>query len=90
MAYVYILTNRKRGVLYIGVTREIENRLAQYEMSSTGFAQKYNLTMLVHLEEFPTITEAIVREKQIKNWHRDWKMNLIEQSNPKWNNLVRS
>jgi len=88
MAYVYILTNRKRGVLYIGVTREIENRLLQHHTTNAGFTRKYKLAKLVHLEEFPTLAESIRREKQLKNWHRDWKINLVEQTNPMWQDLT--
>lgn len=90
MAYVYILTNRPRGTLYIGVAKDIEDRLDLHSrMREYSFVKKYKLHVLVHLEEYDNIIEAIRREKQLKNWHREWKINLIESSNPQWENLLK-
>jgi putative endonuclease len=86
--YVYILTNRRNGTLYIGVTNDIERRIAQHKSALIpGFAQQHGLTMLVHVEEFPNAQDALRREKQLKNWHRAWKIALIEETNPDWLDL---
>ena len=87
--YVYILANKKNGTLYIGVTNDLERRIAEHKSGLVpGFTQKYNVKILVWCEEFPGITEAIEREKQLKNWHRAWKIALIEQTNPEWRDLA--
>ncbi|RLC37726.1 GIY-YIG nuclease family protein [candidate division Kazan bacterium] len=87
--FVYILTNKPKGVLYVGVTSDIENRIGIHSLNkNNSFVAKYKLYKLVHLEEFSSIEEAVRREKQIKNWHRNWKINLIETNNPKWDNLL--
>ena len=87
---VYILTNRPRGTLYIGVTGGIDDRMERHiEGVGSNFAMKYNLTLLVYYEEFQYVNDAIAREKQLKNWHRQWKINLIEKENPNWKNLWR-
>ena len=88
--YVYILTNKPRGVLYIGVTSNLEHRLDQHQLSEVkSFTKKYWLKRLVYLEEFGSVTEAIQREKQLKKWHRQWKINQIESVNPNWKNILR-
>lgn len=88
---VYILTNKPRGTLYIGVTGGIDDRMERHiNGEGSKFTSKYKLKMLVYFEEFQFIQDAIAREKQLKNWHRDWKINLIEESNPNWNNLWSS
>lgn len=86
--WVYILTNKPRGTLYIGFTGGIDNRM-EYHMRGVGskFTAKYNVKQLVYYEEFQYVWDAINREKQLKNWHREWKINLIEEKNPNWNNL---
>lgn len=83
--WVYVLTNKPRGVLYVGVTADIIRRVWQHRngLGST-FARKYGLDRLVRVEHYPTIEEAIAREKQLKNWHRQWKIELIESDNPGW------
>ena len=87
--YVYILTNKPKGVLYIGVTSNLEQRLDQHQLSETkSFTKKYWLKRLVYIEEFNSITEAITREKQLKRWHRGWKINQIESVNPGWKDLL--
>ncbi|MBN4085502.1 GIY-YIG nuclease family protein [Flavobacteriaceae bacterium AH-315-B10] len=86
--WVYIITNKLKGVLYIGVTGGIDDRMERHvEGKENSFASKYKLTQLVYFEEFQYIDDAIAREKQLKNWHRQWKINLIEKDNPDWKNL---
>ena len=86
--WVYILTNRPNGTLYIGVTGGIDDRLERHVIGEGAkFTAKYKLNILVYYEEFQYINDAIAREKQLKNWHRKWKINLIEESNPNWLNL---
>jgi putative endonuclease len=86
--YVYILSSQKNGTLYIGVTNNIARRLSEHkERVCEGFTKKYCITNLVHVEKFSTSYEAIQREKCIKKWNRSWKINLIEEHNPEWNDL---
>lgn len=86
--WVYIITNKPNGVLYIGVTGGIDDRMERHTAGKgSGFASKYKLTQLVYFEEYQFIEDAISREKQLKNWHRQWKINLIEKDNPEWKNL---
>lgn len=86
--YVYMLSNKKRGTIYIGITSNLEKRLAEHR-SSIGsiFVKKYKLYKLVYAESTNDVNSAISREKHLKNWHRDWKINLIESINPEWNDL---
>lgn len=87
---VYILTNTSHSTLYIGVTSNIYNRLNQHlSMAVDCFTKKYKLTKLVHLETFDSMMDAIEREKQLKNWHRPWKEQLIIKSNPFWKDLSK-
>jgi len=82
---VYILTNKPRGVLYTGVTSNLTRRLWQHKNKQIeGFSSKYNTDRLVWYEIHSEIYAAITREKQIKKWNRDWKIELIESANPKW------
>lgn len=84
--HVYIITNKPRGVLYIGVTNNLARRMYEHKQKLVrGFSKQYNLTKLVYAEEYLTSVEAIQREKQMKNWHRDWKIKCIEAVNPEWN-----
>ena len=86
--YVYILTNRKQGVLYIGVTNDLERRMYEHKNKIIpGFASKYNLKKLVYFEETIDVSAAIAREKQIKGWLRKKKVALIESDNPEWDDL---
>jgi putative endonuclease len=79
--YVYILTNKFIS-LYIGVTNDLQRRLFEHKNKLVdGFTKKYNITELVYIEQFSNVEEAIRREKQLKNWHRQWKINLIESQN---------
>jgi len=89
--YVYIITNKSNKVLYIGVTNNLERRMFEHKNKLIeGFSKKYNLNKLVYYEETTDINNAISREKQLKNWHRDWKINLINQSNPEWRDLGKA
>ncbi len=81
--YCYIISNKNRTVLYIGYTENIEKRLEDHKKGKgTDFTKKYNVHELIHLEEFETRKEAKAREKQLKNWHKQWKWNLIKETNP--------
>jgi len=89
--FVYIMTNKKNGTLYIGVTSNIIKRVYHHKNKLVdGFTKKYNLTKLVYYEVYETIDEAIKREKQLKNWKREWKINLIGSVNPQWLDLYDS
>ena len=86
---VYIVTNRPRGVLYIGVTSDPIARLWRHRTGALdGFTKRYGCTQLALIEFFGDMENAILREKQLKRWHRDWKINLIEASNPGWRGLA--
>ncbi|AOW76496.1 GIY-YIG nuclease [Colwellia sp. PAMC 20917] len=88
--HIYIMTNIKNTTLYIGVTSQLVQRVYQHKSKLTlGFTNKYNLNKLVYFESFETMYEAITREKQLKNWRRAWKKNLIEQINPNWLDLSK-
>ncbi len=77
--YVYILTNKSSKVLYIGVTNDLERRMYEHKNKMIdGFTKKYNLMKLVYFEVATDVNSAIEREKQLKNWHRGWKINLIK------------
>ena len=83
--YTYIMTNKPRGVLYIGVTADIATRIWQHRNGTgSAFCKKYGLTRLVLVEPHDDIVPAISREKALKAWKRDWKIRLIESSNPDW------
>ena len=86
---VYILTNISNDVLYIGVTSDLIVRVAEHKDGkfSDSFTSKYNCNKLVYFENFLNIEEAIAREKQLKNWRRQWKENLIREANPEWKDL---
>ncbi|HYJ53799.1 MAG TPA: GIY-YIG nuclease family protein [Allosphingosinicella sp.] len=86
--WVYIMTNKPHGVLYTGVCADVVERVAQHR-AGTGstFCKRYNLTRLVYAEHYPTIDEAIRREKAIKEWRRAWKLRLIVEANPTWDDL---
>jgi putative endonuclease len=86
--WVYILASRLNGTLYIGVTNNLPTRLEQHRSGrGSEFVKKYGVHRLVHVETFASPQEAIAREKQLKNWHRDWKIRLIEEDNPDWSDL---
>ena len=86
--WVYILTNKPKGTLYIGVTGGLDDRMERHiKGEGSNFTKKYKLKILVYFEEFQYVEDAIRREKQLKYWHRQWKINLIESFNPNWKNL---
>ncbi len=86
--WVYLLANRYRGTIYNGVTADLARRTWQNRTGSgSKFAARYEVTRLVHAEEYSTIEEAIAREKAIKKWRREWKIELIERGNPEWDDL---
>lgn len=86
--WTYIMTNRPRGVLHIGVTADLAARVWQHRNGEgSDFCNRYNLTRLVLAEPHDRIEEAIAREKSMKAWKRDWKIELIEQGNPQWTDL---
>lgn len=86
---VYILASTPRGTLYIGVTSNLIGRLWQHRNNALpGFTAKHHVHMLVHFELFGDMERAILREKQLKRWHRSWKLNLIEGANPHWADLA--
>lgn len=85
---VYILTNKKCGSLYIGVTNDLYRRVMEHKLKTLkGFTQKYQVSRLVYYEEYDQVDEAIHREKCLKKWKRQWKIKLIEERNPKWKDL---
>lgn len=87
--YTYIMTNKARGVLYIGVTADLATRIDQHKRNvGSSFCRKYNLTNLVLAERHDDIIQAIEREKALKAWKREWKVRLIEESNPEWRDLA--
>jgi putative endonuclease len=86
--YVYILTN-SAGVLYVGITSDLEGRFWQHiEERMPSFVTRYNLDRLIFYESYPTARDAIAREKQIKGWRREKKTALIHTMNPSWRNLT--
>ena len=81
--FCYILTNKNRTVVYIGYTEDLIQRVEQHQNGTgTNFTKKYNVTHLIYFEEFTDKKEAKKREKQLKNWHKEWKWNLIKEKNP--------
>ena len=87
--YVYILTNGPNGVLYIGVSNDLNRRIYEHKNEIySGFTKEYHLHKLVYFELFFNVTDAIKREKQLKMWKRRWKIGLIENINPTWMDLT--
>jgi putative endonuclease len=86
--YVYLLASKRNGTLYIGVTSDLVKRVHEHKNDLIeGFTKKYNVHKLVYYEATEDINSAITREKQLKKWKRDWKIELIEKSNPEWKDL---
>jgi putative endonuclease len=86
--FVYIMASKKNGTLYIGMTNDLIRRVWQHKNNAhDGFTQKYGVHRLVWYEAHREVTEAIQREKQMKKWRRQWKIDLIEQENPDWRDL---
>ena len=89
--FVYIMTNERHTVLYTGVTNNLMRRVWEHkEKLYKGFTAKYNITKLVYAEEYPEITEAIAREKQIKGGSRQDKIDLVNSQNPNWQDLYEA
>ena len=89
--YVYILASGKHGTLYIGVTNDLIRRVYEHRTDAVaGFTKKYAVHTLVYFEETDSIESAIRREKRLKKWSRDWKLDLIERHNPEWADLFPS
>ena len=85
---VYILASQRNGTLYIGVTSDLIKRIWEHKNDLVkGFTQKYKVHQLVYFEQHQDMLTAITREKQLKKWNRDWKLALIEKSNPDWRDL---
>jgi len=86
--YVYILSNKKNGTLYIGMTNDLERRLFEHKNKIIeGFTKRYGLDKLIYFEQFQFVNDAIKREKQLKNWNRQWKIDIVEKDNKEWEDL---
>ena len=91
MYYVYLTASRKHGTLYLGVTNDLIRRIYEHKSKAiSGFTSRYNVVRLVWYEVYDDPTNAIAREKDIKKWRRNWKIRLIEEDNPDWNDLYSS
>ncbi len=89
--FVYILANRKHGTLYVGVTNDVTRRVHQHKAKVVkGFTTRYGVDKLVYFEIFDDPLNAIARERQLKKWNREWKLQLIENNNPGWIDLSHS
>ena len=89
--WVYILTNRSNGVLYVGVTNDLIRRVWEHRKGLVeGFTRRYGLKTLVYFELYDDIRQAIQREKNIKHWSRTWKVRIILRENPEWRDLYDS
>lgn len=87
--YVYLLCNRKNGAIYLGMTSNLEQRLMEHkEKRNEGFSADYDVTRLVWFERFDLIVDAIAREKTMKGWPRQWKINTLEKNNPNWDEIT--
>ncbi len=87
-SYVYILASKKNGTLYIGVTKNLVQRVAAHKQKrEDGFTKKYGVDRLVYYERYDDLEFAIAREKELKKWKRDWKIALIQKENSEWRDL---
>tara|TARA_B110000503_G_C7085273_1_gene386991 strand:+ start:850 stop:1125 length:276 start_codon:yes stop_codon:yes gene_type:complete len=85
---VYVITNKKDGVLYIGVSNDLERRMFEHKNKLVeGFSSRYNLDKLIYFEVYQYVSDAIKREKSLKKWKREWEINLIVEENPDWKDL---
>ena len=90
---IYILSNHNRTVFYIGVTADLSRRIMQHRLgtkTASQFCKRYNVNVLVYYEVFGDIRQAIKREKQLKNWKREWKISLIQKKNPEMKDLMEN
>ena len=86
--FVYIVASKKNGILYIGITNDIIKRTIEHKSGKFGgFTKKYNVHKLVYYDTFGDVEQAIGREKRLKKWNRQWKIELVERSNPEWKDL---
>jgi putative endonuclease len=86
--YVYIMASKRNGTLYIGVTSNLTDRVDKHKKGIyDGFTKRYKIEKLVYYEAYSDVYEVINREKQLKDWKRDWKIQLIEKDNPVWQDL---
>ncbi len=86
--YVYILTKARNSTFYVGITSDLQKRVFEHKSKTIeGFTKKYDIDQLVYYEIFDNPENAIKREKRLKKWNRAWKMNVIEEMNPNWNDL---
>lgn len=91
MHYVYILASQKNGTLYVGVTTDLQKRIWQHKNEQVeGFTKKYSVKNLVYFEIYEDYWDAANREKRIKKWNREWKINLIVKDNPEWEDLYET
>jgi putative endonuclease len=87
--YLYILASRKHGTLYTGCTTDLPKRIYEHrEGLADGFTRRHGVKRLVHVETYDDISDAIVRERRVKEWKRDWKIQLVEKDNPNWEDLA--
>jgi putative endonuclease len=88
--YVYIMASKRNGTLYVGVTRDLVRRVWEHKTDAfDGFTKRYGVHMLVWYESTSFLHAAIQKEKELKRWHRTWKLNLIEKTNPEWKDLFK-
>jgi putative endonuclease len=89
--YVYIMSNKRQGTLYVGVTSNLSRRVWEHrEGAVDGFTKRYGLKRLVHYESYDDIRNALQREKNLKHWPRLWKLALVQESNPDWADLYEA
>lgn len=88
--FVYILASMKNGTLYIGLTNDLNRRIIEHKTKQAdGFTAKYDVNQLVYFEEHQNYRDAFERERQLKKWKRDWKIRIIEEQNPNWDDLAK-
>jgi putative endonuclease len=86
--YIYIMASQRNGTIYIGMTNNLQRRVIEHRNgTASDFTRKYNVNKLVYFDYTENVNDAIAREAQLKNWHRKWKLNLIEKDNPNWEDL---
>jgi putative endonuclease len=87
--FVYVLASRYRGTIYVGVTNDLGRRLSEHKSGAVpGFTRRYKVQRLVYCEPYESILEARARERVLKRWRREWKLQLIEAKNPRWLDLT--